>query len=58
MNHYQLNTNWNKNSYKQLYTICNLYDLKGINEIIEKNSFTEWYVFFNERKYFPYLGKS
>ena len=48
MNNYQLNTNccllyhsindtnWKKNSYKNLYTIQNLYDLKGINNTIDK----------------------
>jgi len=47
MNNYQLNTNWclwyhsikdtnwNKNSYKNIYTIRNLYDLKAINDIIQ-----------------------
>ena len=47
MNSYQLNTNWclwyhsikdtnwKKNSYKNIYTIRNLYDLKSINDIIQ-----------------------
>jgi hypothetical protein len=47
MNNYQLNTNWclwyhsikdtnwKKNSYKNIYTIRNLYDLKAINDIIQ-----------------------
>ena len=47
MNNYQLNTNWclwyhsindtnwKKNSYKNIYTMRNLYDLKSINDIIQ-----------------------
>ena len=47
MNNYQLDTswclwyhsikdnNWRKNSYKNIYTIRNLYDLKSINDIIQ-----------------------
>jgi len=47
MNNYQLNTNWclwyhsikdtnwKKNSYKKIYTIRNLYDLKAMNDIIQ-----------------------
>ena len=48
MNHYQLNTdwclwyhsindiNWKKNSYKNLYTIQNLYDIKSLQDTIQK----------------------
>ena len=48
MDNYQLNTNWclwyhsindkkwTKSSYKNLYTLRNLYDLKSINDIIKK----------------------
>ena len=48
MKNYQLNTNWclwyhsindnnwKKNSYKNIYTMRNLYDLKTLNSIIEK----------------------
>jgi hypothetical protein len=48
MNNYQLNTkwclwyhsindtSWKKSSYKNLYTLSNLYDIKSVNDIIQK----------------------
>ena len=65
MNNYQLNTNWclwyhsindtnwKKNSYKNLYTIQNLYDLKGINNTIDKIHLQNSMFFIMKENIFP-----
>ena len=65
MNNYQLNTswclwyhsindtNWKNNSYKNLYTIRNLYDLKGINDTIEKIHLQNGMFFLMREDIFP-----
>ena len=65
MNNYQLNTNWclwyhsindtnwNKNSYQNLYTIKNLYDLKGLNDSIEKIHLQNGMFFLMRENIFP-----
>ena len=65
MDNYQLNTNWclwyhsindtnwKKNSYKNLYTIQNLYDLKGINNTIDKIHLQNSMFFIMKENIFP-----
>ena len=65
MNNYQLNTNWclwyhsinnnnwNKNSYKNLYKLVNLYDLKGINNTIQKIHLQNGMFFLMRENIFP-----
>jgi hypothetical protein len=65
MNNYQLNTNWclwyhsindsswKNNSYKNLYTISNLYDVKSINDIIQKIHLQNGMFFIMREDIFP-----
>jgi len=65
MNNYQLNTNWclwyhsindtnwKKNSYKNLYTLKNLYDVKCINDIIDKIHLQNGMFFIMRENIFP-----
>lgn len=65
MNSYQLNTNWclwyhsikdtnwKKNSYKNIYTIRNLYDLKSVNDIIQKIHLQNSMLFIMREGIFP-----
>ena len=65
MNNYQLNTNWcfwyhsindtnwDNNSYKNLYTIQNLYDLKLINDTIETYHLQNSMFFIMRENIFP-----
>jgi len=65
MNNYQLNTNWclwyhsindtnwKNNSYKNLYTLENLYDLKCVNDIIDKIHLQNGMFFIMRENIFP-----
>jgi len=65
MNHYQLNTNWclwyhsindtnwKKNSYKNLYTLKNLYDIKSLNDTIGKIHLQNGMFFLMRENIFP-----
>ena len=65
MNNYQLNTNWclwyhsindanwKNNSYKNLYTIKNIYDLKAINDSIQKIHLQNGMFFIMREDIFP-----
>jgi len=65
MNNYQLNTNWclwyhsitdnnwKKSSYKNIYTLSNLYDLKIINDIIQKIHLQNTMLFIMREGIFP-----
>ena len=65
MNNYQLNTNWclwyhsindtswKNSSYKNLYTISNLYDIKSINDIIQKIHLQNGMFFIMREDIFP-----
>lgn len=46
-------TNWKNNSYKNIYTISDLYDLKCINDIIEKIHLQNSMLFFMREDIFP-----
>ena len=47
------NTNWEKNSYKKLYELNNLYDLKIINDNINKDFFIYNMIFMMKDGIFP-----
>ena len=47
------NTNWEKNSYKKLYELNNLYDLKIINDFISKDLFNYNMIFMMKDGIFP-----
>ena len=65
MNHYQLNTNWclwyhsindtnwKNNSYKNLYTIQNLYDIKSLQDTIQKIHLQNSMFFIMRENIFP-----
>ena len=65
MNNYQLNTNWclwyhsindtnlKKNSYKNLFTLKNLFDVKCINDIIDKIHLQNGMFFIMRENIFP-----
>lgn len=65
MNDYDLNTSWcvwyhslldkewTKQSYKMLFTITNLYDLKGVNELLLKNHLQNGMFFIMREGIFP-----
>ena len=47
------NTSWNKNSYKKLIQLSNLYDLKIVNDILLKNHLQNGIFFIMRENIFP-----